>query len=395
MTGHVCPECGVQRPGCACAQAELAAAEDFDPLRIRPYVTLDAAGDGGGARGPGAYATDDPYASPGAYGTDDPPTAQLAAIREDGGPVGGPGVPHEGPAGDRRYGGPGDGRYGEPGRDAVTVQEPGAGAGAGTYGTEAYGTEILPGASHPGGDPSETMPLRLHGVGDIPPPPGHERGHGRGQGRRRGMVVAAVAAVAVAGTAALAAAVLGSGDDPVDRAAVPEVTTSASLNLAVSEAPSPSSSSESPEPTSPSPTPRRTSASPSATPSASRTTTTPSASANTTGAAPPPAATASPTPATASPTTAPATTSPPTGSPGNGEEEPETLSFGSSGHEVRELQRRLTDVGVYEGRINGRYDDEVWEAVSLYQSYMYIQDDPEGVYGPNTREVLERYTPHI
>lgn len=56
MTGHGCPECGAERgvdgrPGCACAEraaetlhaeraAEAAAAEDFDPLRIRPYVML-------------------------------------------------------------------------------------------------------------------------------------------------------------------------------------------------------------------------------------------------------------------------------------------------------------------------------------------------------------------
>lgn len=85
MTGHICPECGTDNrpgtgPGCACAarpahggaaftqqaagahhlsdeeraaeqqriteqhhaerSADMAAAEDFDPLRIRPYVTL-------------------------------------------------------------------------------------------------------------------------------------------------------------------------------------------------------------------------------------------------------------------------------------------------------------------------------------------------------------------
>ncbi|MGY1501246.1 peptidoglycan-binding protein [Streptomyces sp. QTS52] len=54
--GHVCPECGAPRgadntPSCACTEraadahleartAEAAAAEDFDPLRIRPYVEL-------------------------------------------------------------------------------------------------------------------------------------------------------------------------------------------------------------------------------------------------------------------------------------------------------------------------------------------------------------------
>ncbi|MFD7278502.1 peptidoglycan-binding protein [Streptomyces sp. NPDC059862] len=55
--GHQCPECGAPRgadntPSCACGRrasdalrdartAEQAAAEDFDPLRIRPYVDLD------------------------------------------------------------------------------------------------------------------------------------------------------------------------------------------------------------------------------------------------------------------------------------------------------------------------------------------------------------------
>lgn len=54
--GHVCPECAAPRtpdgtPSCACTRrasdalrdartAEAAAAEDFDPLRIRPYVEL-------------------------------------------------------------------------------------------------------------------------------------------------------------------------------------------------------------------------------------------------------------------------------------------------------------------------------------------------------------------
>lgn len=61
QTGHPCPECGTPRdadnsPSCDCRQrvsealrdartAEAAAAEDFDPLRIRPYVDLAAAGD--------------------------------------------------------------------------------------------------------------------------------------------------------------------------------------------------------------------------------------------------------------------------------------------------------------------------------------------------------------
>jgi len=55
--GHICPQCGAPRaadgsPSCICTQrasdalrdartAEAAAAEDFDPLRIRPYVELE------------------------------------------------------------------------------------------------------------------------------------------------------------------------------------------------------------------------------------------------------------------------------------------------------------------------------------------------------------------
>ncbi|MFD5741850.1 peptidoglycan-binding protein [Streptomyces massasporeus] len=61
--GHPCPECGAPRqrdntPACACTHraaealrdartAQAAAAEDFDPLRIRPYVEIDAGASGG------------------------------------------------------------------------------------------------------------------------------------------------------------------------------------------------------------------------------------------------------------------------------------------------------------------------------------------------------------
>ncbi|MEV7886374.1 peptidoglycan-binding domain-containing protein [Streptomyces sp. NPDC002817] len=70
--GHLCPECGAPRgtdntPSCGCTQrasdalrdartAEAAAAEDFDPLRIRPYVELEGEAAAGSATGaaPGA-----------------------------------------------------------------------------------------------------------------------------------------------------------------------------------------------------------------------------------------------------------------------------------------------------------------------------------------------------
>ncbi|MEU0402307.1 peptidoglycan-binding domain-containing protein [Streptomyces sp. NPDC006197] len=363
MTGHVCPECGVHRPGCACARAaETAAAEDFDPLRIRPYVTLEGPEGSDGSDGPdgqptahlpayateptySAYSTEPTYPTEPAYPTEDPPTAQLAAIR--------------------------------PGSD-LTAPMPAVhptGPGAHPTGPGAYPEGGRPGAA---GDPSETMPLLLRGVGEVPP--AHEQERARGRGRRRGVVVAAVAAVAVAGTAALAAAVLGGADETDDRAAVPEVTTSASLNVAVSEAPSPSS--ETPEPTTSSPTPQRTSASPSPTPSPSRTTASPRASTSPTT---PPAAAPSPAPTTAAPTTATPSARPT-------EETAVTLSLGSTGEEVVELQARLTLAGAYHGDVDGEYDQEVWRAVKSYQSWMFIEGDPKGVYGPHTREALERST---
>lgn len=67
--GHPCPECGAPRaadhtPSCACARltsdavrdtrtAEVAAAEDFDPLRVRPYVEYGRLGEPGEPGGPG------------------------------------------------------------------------------------------------------------------------------------------------------------------------------------------------------------------------------------------------------------------------------------------------------------------------------------------------------
>ncbi|MFE1349714.1 hypothetical protein ACFW57_34570, partial [Streptomyces sp. NPDC058757] len=104
MTGHACPECGGQRPGCACARAadrsaELAAAEDFDPLRIRPYVTLDAHDEAA-----------------------DPPTAQLSAIR--------PGAVR-----------PGTGAGAGAGADAGVH-------GAGAHGAEAYGAQAYGAGAH-------------------------------------------------------------------------------------------------------------------------------------------------------------------------------------------------------------------------------------------------------
>lgn len=68
QNGHLCPECGTPRgadntPSCGCGlrvsealrdarTAEAAAAEDFDPLRIRPYVELEGTGEADGGTMP-------------------------------------------------------------------------------------------------------------------------------------------------------------------------------------------------------------------------------------------------------------------------------------------------------------------------------------------------------
>ncbi|MFJ6406066.1 peptidoglycan-binding protein [Streptomyces hydrogenans] len=394
MTGHACPECGGQRPGCACARAadrsaELAAAEDFDPLRIRPYVTLDAHDEAG-----------------------DPPTTQLRAVQTtagaDTGPYGGSAGPHEGVGTYEGAAGPheGVGTYegaAGPYEGAAGPHRPADAREAGAYEAGAYEarTQVIPayGTEPPGHGPDaygpeggahETMPLLLGGTDGSGP------GGGRTERprKRRGALVAVVAAAAVVGTAALAAAVLG-GEEPEDRAMVPEVTTSASLNLAVSEEPSPSSSSPKTDRT-PSRTPSPTTSSPTATPS----TASPSATTATTGPAQGPTATGSPSATGAAPsasgTTAPATSAAPptapTSPPRTDAPAGAVLSMGDTGPEVQDLQRRLRYMWVYLGEIDGVYGDEVRSAVASFQGRMWPRVEEPGVYDADTRRKLERET---
>ncbi|NED16228.1 peptidoglycan-binding domain-containing protein [Streptomyces sp. SID9124] len=118
MAGHICPECGTESrpgavPGCACASraaygatgapghvtdperaaeqqrvadehhagrtAEMAAAEDFDPLRIRPYVTL---GGGDAAAAP----TTPPPGAPRIYGPEGDAATTMPLFLDPAGP---------------------------------------------------------------------------------------------------------------------------------------------------------------------------------------------------------------------------------------------------------------------------------------------------------------------
>ncbi|WP_405391134.1 peptidoglycan-binding protein [Streptomyces sp. NBC_01102] len=324
MTGHMCPECGGGRgagpvagadpgstgPVCACGgrtgplpgedhraarSAEMAAAEDFDPLRIRPYVTLSS----DDAQAPAA-ATTMPLFLGGAAG---------------GGTSGGPAdpLPDAGPADESRR------------RTA---------------------------AAYAGGGPEPVQPRR-----------------------RRPFAVLAVGAavVAVVGTAAFAGGLFDKDDTREE--ALPEITTSVPDSsdgpaASVSESPSASASSA------PS---RSASASPSASPSASA----------------PESPSASP-----SATTAPGTPSPSasaTETPGESAAPPAqiagpTLRRGDQGPEVAELQRRLQEKWLYHDRDNGNFSDRVERAVREFQSWVSVQTDPPGVYGPETRRALEAQT---
>ncbi|MGY5005189.1 peptidoglycan-binding domain-containing protein [Streptomyces griseus] len=374
MTGHACPECGRRTAGepgtehrvpCRCGAgagaapltedeqraartAEIAAAEDFDPLRIRPYVTLtdlDArAGGGGLAESGGSAATSGP-------GTSEAATA----------PVGTPSAP---------------GAAGAPGATETTMPlflgDDGPGAGVGT-GVDT-GTGTVAGASAPAGPGGRRRSAGAEPV--FAPDPVQPR-------RRRpfGALAVGAAVAAVVGTAAFAGGLFG-GDDSRDEA-LPEATTSVpdtEDEPAASVAPSPSASAA------PSRTP-----SASATPSAS-----PSASASPTRSQEPtPTATASASPTASAPATPDggggASSAPPAEAP-PAELAGPSLRPGDRGPEVAELQNRLMEVWLYSGPSDANYNDRVENAVAVYQSYKAIQGDPAGVYGPHTRRALEAET---
>ncbi|WP_106982709.1 MULTISPECIES: peptidoglycan-binding domain-containing protein [unclassified Streptomyces] len=56
---------------------------------------------------------------------------------------------------------------------------------------------------------------------------------------------------------------------------------------------------------------------------------------------------------------------------------------------MEKLQRLLAAQGLYRGKINGRFDWRVEEAVSEFQYDRGIDDKEWGFYGPVTRKALE------
>ncbi|MCM1971992.1 peptidoglycan-binding protein [Streptomyces sp. G1] len=56
---------------------------------------------------------------------------------------------------------------------------------------------------------------------------------------------------------------------------------------------------------------------------------------------------------------------------------------------MEKLQRLLAAQGIYHGKYDGRYGARTESAVSTFQAYNGIDEDPWGVYGPATRRALE------
>ncbi|MFF0570799.1 peptidoglycan-binding protein [Streptomyces sp. NPDC004041] len=360
----------------AARTAEIAAAEDFDPLRIRPYVKLtdrvgppsgptdrmDPPSDPTGGTRPGTWTGETFGAERQGPGAPEAVATTMPLFLGGDGPDCGTGVGAGTGAGPGARAGMGTG----PGADAGMA--PGAGTGAGSGGgvyTDAYAAPAGSGSRRrtaAAGPAYATDPVRPR--------------------RRRpfGALAVGAAVAAVVGTAAFAGGLFG-GDDSGDEA-LPEATTSVpdtEDEPAASVAPSPSASAP------PSRTPSR-----SATPSAS-----PSASASPTKSREPsPTATASASPTASAPPT-PEDGGTPTSSPSAAppaELAGPSLRPGDRGPEVGVLQNRLREVWLYSGPSDQYYSDRVENAVAIYQSYKPIQGDPMGVYGPNTRRALEAET---
>ncbi|MFD5651723.1 peptidoglycan-binding protein [Streptomyces sp. NPDC127039] len=372
--GAACPECGTPRaadntPSCACGTrvsdalrdartAQAAAAEDFDPLRIRPYVELDGTA---GTAGEPSDASDVSEAP-------DAPEAPDAS-----------GERSTAPASDS-----------EP--DAtMTLRAVDAGAAAGSPdgGTEA--TSALPTPLAPSAGSPSAHDLRLFDASTTAPlprvRPGTESTGSAGRPsrrRRRGVLLSAAGAVVVVVGAAGFASGLFSYDTPSRDGALPDEVRASVPDPSTSEA----SPSAGPSTTAASPTPSASSspsesASPSAEPSASAS---PSPSAS--SAAPTPSRSAEPTQSTTAPTDE--------ASQESGEDDHEavsgrTLRHGDRGPEVVELQQRLAglDPRMYWGDINGNFNRQVEDAVRQYQWYRGLYSDGIGVYGPETRRRLE------
>nr|WP_253267797.1 peptidoglycan-binding protein [Streptomyces asoensis] len=362
--GLPCPECGALRaldntPSCACARraseaqrdtrtTEAAAAEDFDPLRIRPYVEL---GTEAGGEPAGAFGSEPEGGAKGPAGAADV-TMPLPTVPGVQGVPGVPGVP----------------------ADATMPLRTVHPAGPAPDMTTALPTPLASTASEP-----STTDLNLFEATDVGAVHHDDEEPHRPRRRRTLLIATTAAVVAVVAAAGFASGLFTyekptrDGATPEDvRAAVPDASTSAaSASASPSRSASPSASEASPSPSeseSPSPSASESSASPSASPSADAGQATPTA--RVTGSL----------------------------APGNGADndddsgEAVVLRRGDKGAEVTELQLRLRQLFLYNGEADGTFTSEVEDALRNYQWSRGTTEDGMGVYGALTRTRLESET---
>ncbi|MEV6528156.1 peptidoglycan-binding domain-containing protein [Streptomyces sp. NPDC051639] len=346
--GHVCPECAVPRagdgtPSCVCTlrasdalrdarTAEAAAAEDFDPLRIRPYVEL-------GVRGAGGEPSDADADAEGGGGSgsgDEDASARTMRLGR---------VPADDTVALFRV------EHGTPAPGARVRAGAGAGVGAGVGG-ETDGDRLAASDEQPGRRGRRTALLAAAGV-----------------------VVAVVAAGFVSGLFSYdAPARDGALPDEV-RASVPDPSTTSGSASASASAPRSSRSAVAVAPSSTGPSPSASASTASASPSSSAS---PSRSAGPSQSPESPAATGSAAPGQGT-------------SPSNGQLSA-TLRRGDRGPEVTELQLRLRQLFLYNSKADGSYSRQVEDAVRRYQWARGITSDEQGVYGRATRASLESET---
>ncbi|MFF8538596.1 peptidoglycan-binding protein [Streptomyces sp. NPDC015532] len=459
-TGHVCPECAAHRaqdgtPSCACTSrasdalrdersAEAAAAEDFNPLRIRPYVELgtEYPGHFGGGWGPAEGAGTPGPAGPAGGPWQAAPTAGEPWAAAEAGtwtpegtsaPVSAHGAPPGGGAwaadatrvngGEPRvHGGAPVGGV-EP-ADPVAGAQPAGGMPMPPAGGEDAAASTMQLSAIPADatmrlapvpadvtqrsaplppevtTPSAPMPadatmrlkalpsearatdVRLFHENARSSEPGREASSaGRSRRRRRSGLLAVTGVVVTVAAAAGVASGLLSYDPPArDEGQPKDVRASAPDVLSDTASAVPSASASSTGSASASP-----SASASASPS-------PSASESDTSASPSSSASASPTSARPSPTaTATGSVDSTGGGVPNAVAGP-TLRRGDSGSEVTELQLRLSQLRMYMRKADGQFDRRLEDAVRWYQWARGIAGDDPGVYGPATRASLEAET---
>ncbi|TQE14994.1 peptidoglycan-binding protein [Streptomyces ipomoeae] len=352
---HICPECSAPRgldgtPSCGCARrvsdalleartAEAAAAEDFDPLRIRPYVEL------GDEKRQGLTTP-----------RQDTPTMALPAVTsfEAGGKAAwSPDAP-------RPHGAPG-------------VSQP-------------HGTPGTP----PSSSPSPSSPPRSPGRPSSPSWASRPR-----RRRRRTGIVVALAGTAAAGMVAVAGAMSGlfSYDTPERDSALPEDVRASAPDASadggaspVEPAPGKPDTGAGAPASTPSGNARRPSPSKSPSPSPSQTSPSPSAPASASPPQPSPSAEASEGTSAAGANEA--------GAADDQKATPKVLRLGDDDPEVLELQLRLNQLGFYYGDFDQNFDAQVEEAVIAFQKKRDIPEEKEkrGVYGFVTRTQLESET---